>query len=76
MPESLHISLIHKVDLINAEAATGVFCKKWYSSKFSKFHRETPVLEHGTMRNHFLIKLQQTRSATLLKLNSNTDVFL
>ena len=30
--------------------------------KISKFHRKPPVLEHGTVRSYFLIKLQQIRS--------------
>ena len=63
--KSLHISLIYQawVGLINAEAAT-VRCSK----KFSKFHKKTPVLEHGTIRSLFWIKLQLIKSATLLKL--------
>ena len=33
------------------------------------------MLEHVTISSLFLIKLQQIRPATLLKLGSNTDVF-
>ena len=32
------------------------------------------MLEHGTIRSLFLIKLQQIMPATLLKLDSNTDI--
>ena len=34
------------------------------------------MLEHGTIRSLFLRKLQQIRPVTLLKLDSNIDVFL
>ena len=50
-----------------------VFCEKRCTEKF---HRKTPLLGHGTIRSLFLIKLQQIRPAVLLKLDSNTDVFL
>ena len=62
MPESLHTSFIHKtwIDLINAEAATGGIL----------------LIPHQHLCwSLFLIMLQQIRPATLLKLDSNKDVF-
>ena len=46
-----------------------VFCKKRCSEKFSKFHRKTPVLESP------FIKVAGLRFATLLKRDSNIEVF-
>ena len=46
-----------------------VFCKKRYSLKFRKFHRKTPVMESLYNKVGNLLK-------TLLKRDSNTDVFL
>ena len=70
MPESLHISLIHKAwaDLINSEAA--MFCKKGVLKNIANWAGKRLCW------SLFLIKLHQIRPATLLKLDSNTDFFL